>query len=189
MSTTKITINAEPLSVNNFRPYGSIVSPREQITKEIGEKQCNANQGTAIKIRKITQLQNDFNVKSTSNINIFQCFPQTIKTEEEKNTQHICKILEKHPYSSQTFIPLCGNPDKYQYLVIVSNGTDKPDFTSLKAFLCRGDQAVTYGKGTWHAPMIVINDAPITFSVLINECDIDEMDCVEYDNVQITVNL
>lgn len=38
-----------------------------------------------------------------------------------------------------------------------------PDLRGLKAFIARGDQAVTYGAGTWHAPMIVLGEREIEF--------------------------
>lgn len=45
-----------------------------------------------------------------------------------------------------------------------------PDLDTLKAFLCKSNQAVTYGAGVWHAPMIVIGPAEhLDFTVIINE--------------------
>ena len=33
-----------------------------------------------------------------------------------------------------------------------------PDLAGLKAFRCRGNQAVTYAPGCWHAPMVVVDE-------------------------------
>ena len=46
------------------------------------------------------------------------------------------------------------------------NGVERPpDLANLKAFVARGDQAVTYGVGTWHAPMIVLGKRRVDFVV------------------------
>ena len=40
-----------------------------------------------------------------------------------------------------------------------------PDLSRLEAFLGRGDQAVTYGVATWHAPMVVVGRRRVDFVV------------------------
>ena len=87
-------------------------------------------------------------------------------------------ILERHPYTTQTFAPLGVDPaaDR-RYLVIVAPslapspddvtlpvppasgdlpGRGLPDLKRLRAFVATGNQAVTYGAGTWHAPMAAL---------------------------------
>lgn len=41
-----------------------------------------------------------------------------------------------------------------------------PDLSKLKAFIARGDQAVTYGAATWHAPMVALGEKEIEFVVV-----------------------
>jgi ureidoglycolate lyase len=55
------------------------------------------------------------------------------------------KMMERHPLSSQAFIPMTQQP----YLVVVA---PKGDFDSSKitVFLASGGQGVNYHKGTWH---------------------------------------
>ena len=43
--------------------------------------------------------------------------------------------------------------------------TRPPNLSKLKAFIGRGDMAITYGVGTWHAPMIVLGKARVDFVV------------------------
>jgi ureidoglycolate lyase len=66
-------------------------------------------------------------------------------------------MMERHPDSSQTFLPV----DVARYLVIVApNGSiDRPDMTQARAFLARGDQGVTYRPGAWHHGMTVFDRA------------------------------
>ena len=90
---------------------------------------------------------------------------------EDVTTTLPLKMLERHPYTTQTFIPLSQNSspgkDSLRYLIVVApslprtvqhrNGMirNPPDLTRVQAFVATADMAVTYGVGTWHAPMIV----------------------------------
>jgi ureidoglycolate lyase len=151
-------------------------------------------------------------------------------------------ILERHPFTTQTFIPMgLSQSDRHtQYLVIVAptlpaaasrRNTDRPppyptpelkrsrsikeifararpspftneaapppsqfsrlhpsqrpkgpglpDLKNLRAFIATGNQAVTYGAGTWHAPMVVIGDRPIDFVVVQFANGVGPEDCQE----------
>ncbi|SCW03659.1 LAFE_0G15346g1_1 [Lachancea fermentati] len=201
-----ILIHAQPLTIQDFKPYGSIISPNEEVFK-LDESAKNANQGTAIKIMKVSEIQNQFSEKvPVPNWNIFRCFPQHhlrrtfLESIKRPNctVTHDIKVLEKHPYSSQTFLPMGRAEDDISYLVVVAlpnPACDAPDLSTLKAFTCKGNQAVTYGAGIWHAPMIVLGTPPyLDFGVLINEL-LDnghpEKDCVEtfYEEGQLQITL
>ena len=197
-------ISAQPLNTSDFNPYGSIVSPEEEVAKA-SDSAKNANQGTAIKILQVSSVQNTFPRPysiCTPNWNIFRCFPQQnlkreIISDSSDHITHNFKVLEKHPYSSQTFLPMGYPENKIGYLIIVAlpDSTGEPDLATLKAFTCKGTQAVTYGAGIWHAPMIVVGEVDyLDFAVLIHELldsDKPEMDCVErlYPENELTVKL
>lgn len=53
-----------------------------------------------------------------------------------------------------------------------------PDLDTVRAFVAQGNQAVTYGAGTWHAPMVALHST-LDFAVLINENGVPEEDCQE----------
>ncbi|KAI9654845.1 MAG: Ureidoglycolate lyase [Trizodia sp. TS-e1964] len=42
-----------------------------------------------------------------------------------------------------------------------------PDLAHVQAFIARGDQAVTFSPGTWHAPMLVNGEKEIKFIVFM----------------------
>lgn len=191
-----VKIKCEILSKDKFKPYGSILSPEEEVCT-LSDKDRNANQGTAIKINQVSDITYGGPNKSiTPNINFFRCFTQPhlkrcFSNEILNDVTHTVKLLEQHPLSSQTFIPLGGPINEYSYLVIVAlpnkqeSNEEKnvPDITTLKSFLCKGNQAITYGKGVWHAPMIVVGDREfLDFAVVIYETldpNKPELDCVE----------
>lgn len=129
-------------------------------------------------------------------------------------------ILERHPYTTQTFLPLglagadvdTGNHDDNGdnnddddgndtvFLVIVapslasppppqpparaqqsslSTPHNPPDISRIRAFVARGDQAVTYAAGTWHAPMVVLGSRRVDFVVTQFVNGVADDDCQE----------
>lgn len=72
--------------------------------------------------------------------------------------------MERHRYSSQTFLPL----DASRYLVCVaphgSNGQPDPD--ALLAFLVPAGTGITYRADVWHHPMTAL-DREARFAVLM----------------------
>jgi allantoicase len=81
------------------------------------------------------------------------------------------KVLERHKCTDQTFVPMGTGQGSWNldgetmvekpgrvYLVIVAlNGADdKPDLSTLRAFVATTSQGVTYGTGVWHHPMIAL---------------------------------
>lgn len=62
-------------------------------------------------------------------------------------------------------------------------GQGDPDLSNIKAFIARGDQAVTYGAGTWHAPMVVLGEREIEFLVVQYANGVPDEDCQETDMI------
>ncbi|KAK4556514.1 hypothetical protein LTR86_006658 [Recurvomyces mirabilis] len=58
-------------------------------------------------------------------------------------------------------------------------GPGLPDLGNMRAFIARGDQAVTYGAGTWHAPMVVRGRRAIDFVVVQYANGVADEDCQE----------
>ena len=56
-----------------------------------------------------------------------------------------------------------------------------PDVQNLRAFVAHGRQAVTYGAGTWHAPMVVVGKKRIDFVVVQTVNGVSEDDCQEIE--------
>ena len=55
------------------------------------------------------------------------------------------KMMERHPLSSQAFIPMGPQP----FLVVVAPKGEM-DITKIEVFLASSHQGVNYHKGTWH---------------------------------------
>ena len=183
---------AKHISKESFLPYGWLISPDHEIGQLSEQNQPltpNANQGSAIKISSVSGVQNTSS-SIVPNINIFRCFTKGSVTSNSDLIIDI-SVLEKHPQSSQTFIPIGVKSCHISHIVVTAlthpSKPDEPDLSTLKAFICSGNQGVTYGKSVWHAPMIAIamdtSTSYIDFTVLIYEVEADEhheLNCVEY---------
>lgn len=181
-------IEARPLTPENFKPYGGVISADHQIQSVDSSA---ANYGTAKKIHKVCPIVNNYkDCKSgkpaTANWNIFRCTaPKHLITDKmDGSKMYKSKVLERHPYTTQTFIPMGQDLSKKSYIVIVAKTNKKtglPNPAQVKAFICNGNQSITYGAGTWHAPMVVIDeDVPhIDFAVMIHENGVEDEDTQE----------
>jgi ureidoglycolate lyase len=108
------------------------------------------------------------------------------------------EILERHPFTTQTFAPLGLSKDDVGtvFLVVVAPSLPgsitahspdgksitvrhPPDLSQIKAFVARGNQAVTYDAGTWHAPMVVLGENRVDFLVTQFVNGVPDDDCQE----------
>lgn len=184
-ANSAMIVVAEPLTRAGFAAYGSVVDP----DFEVRDRKANANAGTAIKVSDVTEIHRmESSTQVVPNCNLFRCFtPSLLRVEfpVDRELTYEVQVLEKHPLSSQTFIPMGRNPQEFAFLVVVAEPQDaqSPDWSTVRAFLCRGNQAITYGAGVWHAPMVAIGDVEFTdFCVWIYEerqPSKPELDCIE----------
>ena len=73
-------------------------------------------------------------------------------------------LLERHEFSSQTFMPL----DVARWLIVVAPHatTGGPDLAGVRAFIANGKQGVTYRPNTWHHGLTTL-DRPGSFAVFM----------------------
>jgi ureidoglycolate lyase len=150
-------IAAVPLTAAAFAPFGRVVSAGLQ-------PGSSANQGTAVRFDFCAELIST-RPHSRPNLAVFRSVP--------KSLPHEVALLERHPCSTQVFIPMVVS----RYLVCVAPTLPDggPDLGGLKAFLCAPGQGVAYAPGTWHHPMVAL-DAPGEFAMLAWE-DGGALDC------------
>jgi len=149
-------IEALPLTLQGYKPYGHVVETNKVKVDVV-------NQGTAQRSDWLANLEN-LRPGAKLNICTFQCQPRNLPFE--------IKLLEKHPYSTQMFIPMTA---ERRYLVIVAQGGDVPDISTLKCFVANKGQAITYHPGIWHHPMVAL-DKETTFCCFVYE-DGSDKDC------------
>ena len=69
-------------------------------------------------------------------------------------------VLERHPYTTQTFVPLGAEKSTEAFVVVVVKSdeqTDLPDLSTVRAFVLNAGQAVQYDANQWHAPMLALS--------------------------------
>ena len=62
------------------------------------------------------------------------------------------RMLERHPLGSQAFYPLSDD----DWLVVVGEGTERPDPAALRCFRATGRQGVNYVRNAWHHPVLAL---------------------------------
>jgi ureidoglycolate lyase len=72
--------------------------------------------------------------------------------------------LERHPFTSQSFLPL--EASRYLVCVAANDPNGWPDVNTLRAFTVPAGTGITYSAGTWHHPMIAL-DAPASFAIVM----------------------
>ena len=64
-------------------------------------------------------------------------------------------MLERHPLSSQLFMPIYRKP----FLIVVAPRGDGVHSAAVRAFVTNGRQGVNYRRSTWHHPLIALESA------------------------------
>lgn len=121
------TIKAVPLTPESFAKFGTVISPDHQV----GNRTSNANYGTAVKVRKVSKITNNFGRSPSGNVptpnwNIFRCSPPYhLFSSSGQNTIYLSKVLERHPFSTQTFLPIgLDKGEELAYIVICAQSNE-----------------------------------------------------------------
>ncbi len=135
-------LKIEPLTAEEFAPFGDVLQVSGTADKMI-------NQGKCGRYHDLAQL--DF-TDGEAGISIFN-------SEVEKLPLRL-RMVERHPFGSQAFISLSGDP----FLVVVAQD-DGGVPVNPRAFITSGGQAINFHKGTWHGVLTPLN-GPGLFAVI-----------------------
>ncbi|KAM0746720.1 Allantoicase [Meredithblackwellia eburnea MCA 4105] len=175
-------IPAIPLTVGGFSPYGSVIQSypdHRAAKKDVIIKPVNF--GTAFKfnhLAPVTFLQPPSRpeVKGEVNFCVFRCDQQNgVKDGQGKENWEV-KVLERHEFSSQAFLPMGGGGGRYLVLVALPGPDTKPDLSTLRAFIATHSQGISYHPNVWHHPIIAL-DETTDFACVVNETGVPEIDC------------
>ncbi len=152
-----------PITPEAYAAYGRILmaSPR-------GEPGAPANLGTALRFDDVVDVVNSRGPAAALKVKVFRSRPVL-------RERRPLALLEKHPQSTQLFIPMNAS----RYLALVALGGERPDLSTLAAFIVEGARGISYGPGVWHHPMLTL-DAETDFVVFVHE-DGSPEDCVVVD--------
>ncbi len=130
-------IRIEPLTREAFAPFGDVID-------EAGQVAFSTNAGTATRIHELGVA--DCNAEGGRTL--FSIFRTARPTLPDALT-----LMERHPISSQAFVPLGGE----RMIAVVALPEQRPQAGDLRAFLSNGRQGVNYRRGTWHYPLIALD--------------------------------
>ncbi|QEL27232.1 ureidoglycolate hydrolase (plasmid) [Bosea sp. F3-2] len=137
-----LTVTIEPLTAQAFAPYGEVVahagSERRRFFPHVFEHLADAGE-PSFWVSRVDQIDT---------------LPLMVT------------MLERHPFTAQTFLPLSGG--RYLAIVAESDAQGGPDPATLRAFLAGPSQGVTYRRDVWHHGMTIL-DGPAQFAVLMHK--------------------
>ena len=124
-----------PLTRAGFAAFGDVIEAADAFDV--------INSGTTQQYRKLTEIEVSAHGGRTQ-VSLYRVIPYQLPLE--------LAGLERHPLSSQLFMPLSAAP----FLVVVAPPGENVDRTSVRAFVTNGVQGVNYRRGTWHHPVIAL---------------------------------
>jgi ureidoglycolate lyase len=149
-------LHPRPLTAEAFAPYGEVIEVRDD-PREI-------NYGHTQRFHALAQL--DLMAEGGKSIaSIFRSTPPAYP--------FAVKVMERHPKSSQAFVPLQQRP----FLVVVAPAGDF-DPNTVEAFIAAPTQGVNYRKGTWHHFNLALGETS-DFLVIDRDADDNNTDEVE----------
>ena len=148
-------LSIEPLTAAAFAPFGDVI----EVPAGAGRA---ANDGTAVRYDDVGALELTAS-DGRPVLSLFRVTPARLPLE--------CGALERHPLSSQAFVPVGGQ----RFLVVAAaGGARAPEAARARAFLTNGRQGVNYRPATWHHPVLAL-EAETDF-VMVGRAD-DGRDC------------
>jgi len=155
-------ITPKPLTRENFMAFGDVIEVNES------NKHFTINDGFTERYHDLATVDVTENNGKTL-VNIFRAspLPQPITI----------KMMERHPLSSQAFMPLGQQP----YLVVVAPAGDF-NAKQIEVFIATANQGVNYHKGTWHHYCLALNEVS-DFLVVDRGGDGDNCDVISYDEL------
>ncbi|QUC16098.1 uncharacterized protein UV8b_00339 [Ustilaginoidea virens] len=215
-------IRPRPLTAEAFSPFGDVIhNPRPDVHPSalppagaaalLPPNAVAANQGSAIQYRHASRVRNLYaqapGRAASPVVSLFVCAARAPRAA--------CplRVLERHPFTTQTFAPVRSSARAYLVVVAPSlpagelderfpappaggglPGRGLPDLPRLRAFVATDAQAVTYGAGTWHAPMVALGAAGTTLDFVVSQfasgeadedCQVVEVEGVEVEGVEV----
>jgi ureidoglycolate lyase len=135
--SAELSLRPEPLTRAGFTAFGDVI--------EAGNAFDVINSGTTQQYHKLTDVDVSAEGGRTQ-VSLYRVVPYELPL--------VIRLLERHPLSSQLFMPLNAAP----FLVVVAPPGERVDHASVRAFVTNGAQGVNYRRGTWHHPVIALRD-------------------------------
>jgi ureidoglycolate lyase len=154
------------LEAEAFRPFGDVIEASDRA------EQIAINYGCTTRFNDLAELD-VADDGGRAIVSLFRARPLD---------PPLLTVLERHPLSSQTFVPLQGRP--YLVAVAPAGGWDPK---GAQVFLAAPSQGVNYRKGVWHHYLLAL-DGPSDFLVIDRAGqgeNLDEVPLAEADQIRV----
>jgi ureidoglycolate lyase len=131
-----ILVHAVALEAESFAPYGDVIGTEGRPSRKI-------NDGTCLRFDDLAAVD-VLEAGGRPLISVFEADPRALPLK--------VRALERHPLSSQAFVPLQPLP----FLVVVAADGVQPLAERIRVFHSSGRQGVNYRRNTWHHPLIAL---------------------------------
>ena len=160
LSDIKI-VKPKPLTKDLFLEFGDVIEANDQV------KSYSINDGHTQRYYDLAKID-EANDDGKTLVNIFRSTPLELPI--------VLQSIERHPLSSQAFIPL-GNES---YLVVVAPAGEFNE-AAIEVFISTANQGVNYHSGTWHHYCLALNE-PSDFIVIDRGGNGENCDIVNLNN-------
>lgn len=134
------TIIAEPITHEAFAPFGALLAAPENFGRTYYDEAMS-------------------NTRPDARASI-----SVARVEPVKSLPLDAVQMERHRFSSQSFLPMDGA--RY-FAIVAPHGADGgPDTERARAFLVDGGRGITFRADIWHHPMAAL-DRPSTFGIMM----------------------
>lgn len=166
----RITLRAMPLTYETFKAYGQVIQGWDlPSSAPKGIPVTTANQGTAAKFHRLADVAESYPEGMLKKGGVaLACMRAGPQFDVRKGATIPITKLERHAATTQAFIPMGRGqapgetPHKaggtFVVLAALNGPDDRPDMSTLKAFLPTAAQGVSYNPGVWHHPMLTVNE-------------------------------
>jgi ureidoglycolate lyase len=151
------TLSVEPLTAAAFLPFGDVIEATAGIAHHA------INDGHALRFDALADIDTA-RAGGRPRLSIFRASPRVLPL-------HVT-LVERHRLGSQLFMPLAPQ----RFLVVVAEAGARPTAPSLRAFLAGPGQGINLRPGTWHHPLLALDDGG-DFLVIDRAADESPEDC------------
>jgi len=131
-------IRPEPLTADAFAPFGDVVQSAEA-------SDTGMNEARFARFDDLVGLDVVTDPPGRASVSIARCTAPSA-------LPYRVAMMERHPLGSQAFIPL----QEFEFFVVVAPPDELLDESAIRAFRSNGRQGINYRRGTWHMPLIAL---------------------------------
>lgn len=158
-------LRPQPLSAETFAPFGEVIEAGPDVPRR------SINAGFAERFDDLARVDTARDGGRTL-VNIFRAVARTLPLRLSE--------VERHRLGSQLFMPL----SQQSFLVVVAAAGPAPGADALRCFLAGPGQGVNLAPGTWHHPLLALQDGDFLVvdrggDGVPEDCDVQTLDAAD----------